>query len=151
MPKIQRIHATQHLMAAEESSIRPRTRQNRDDTLDWTLAILIKEFLHIRRQPITLFFMLVVPVMQTMIFGYAIDTQIENIPTVVFNMDGRQRSRELIEAFVNTRRFQMIEQVYDEESFRRALTSGRAKVGMRIPPDYTRSHCCGESRYKFRY
>ena len=53
-------------------------------------AVLVKEFFHIRRQPVTLFFMLVVPVMQTIIFGYAIDTQIENIPTVVFDLDGRR-------------------------------------------------------------
>lgn len=99
-------------------------------------AILIKELVHIRRQPTTLFFMLVVPVMQTIIFGYAIDTQIENIPTVVFNMDGRQTSRELTAAFENTRRFQLVGNVWDEESFQRTLTSGRAKVGIRIPPRY---------------
>ena len=53
--------------------------------------------------------MLVVPVMQTIIFGYAIDTQIENIPTVVFDMDGRRYARDLIAAFENTRRFRVPE------------------------------------------
>lgn len=100
-------------------------------------AILVKEFFHIRRQPSTIFFMLVVPVMQTLIFGYALDTEIEHIPMVVFNMDGRQRSRELIDAFVNTRRFEIQTEVHDEETFRRALTSGRAKVGLRVPPNYS--------------
>lgn len=99
-------------------------------------AVMLKEMVHIRRQPTTLFFMLVVPVMQTIIFGYAIDTQIENIPTVVFNMDGRQISRELSAAFENTRRFRFVGHVWDEESFRRSLSSGRAKVGIRIPPNY---------------
>lgn len=107
-------------------------------------AILIKEFVHIRRQPTTLFFMLVVPVMQTIIFGYAIDTQIENIPTVVFNMDGRDQSKELIAAFENTRRFRLIEYVQSEEAFQRAITSGRAKVGLRIPPDYAAQILLGE-------
>jgi ABC transporter DrrB family efflux protein len=107
-------------------------------------AVLVKEFFHIRRQPITLFFMLVVPVMQTIIFGYAIDTLIENIPTVVYDMDGRQQARELTAAFENTRRFDVIEHVYDEESFHRALTSGRAKVGVRIPPQYTDRMVRGE-------
>src|SRR5690606_5449932 len=50
------------------------------------LAIFIKEFAHIRRQPSTLMFMLVIPVMQTLIFGYAIQTQIENIPVVVLDL-----------------------------------------------------------------
>ncbi|TWT71476.1 ABC transporter permease [Crateriforma conspicua] len=107
-------------------------------------AVLIKELVHIRRQPTTLFFMLVVPVMQTIIFGYAIDTQIENIPTVVFNMDGRQQSRELVEAFENTRRFQLIDQVRSEEAFQRSLSSGRAKVGLRIPPNYVDQTLRGE-------
>ncbi|GAA4438671.1 ABC transporter permease [Bremerella cremea] len=100
-------------------------------------AVLVKEFFHIRRQPITLFFMLVVPVMQTIIFGYAIDTEIENIPLVVFDLDGRQSSREMISSFLNTRKFRLLKEVYDEESFHRALTSGRARAGLRIPPNFS--------------
>ncbi len=100
-------------------------------------AMLLKEFSHIRRDPATILFMLVVPVLQTTIFGYAIQQEIENIPTVVFNLDGRQASRELIDSFRNTRSFSILDAVYDDESFRRALVSGRAKVGVRIPPDYS--------------
>ena len=76
-----------------------------------------------------MFFSLLVPVMQTIIFGYAIDTQIENIPTVVFDLDGRRYARDFVAAMENTRRFEIVEQVHDDESFHRALTSGRAKVG----------------------
>jgi ABC transporter DrrB family efflux protein len=114
----------------------PRS-QPRSSSLSGLAAILVKEFLHMRRQPSTLMFLLVVPVFQTIIFGYALDTEIENIPTVVFNLDGRRASRELVEALVNTRKFTIQEYVYDDDSFNRALTSGRAKVGVRIPPDYS--------------
>ncbi len=107
-------------------------------------AVLVKEFYHIRRQPITLFFMLVVPVMQTIIFGYAIDTEIENIPTVVFDLDGRRYAREFVAAMENTRRFEMVAWVHDEDSFHRALTSGRAKVGVKIPPHYSDRMIRGE-------
>ncbi len=100
-------------------------------------AILRKEFSHVRRQPTTLFFMLLVPVIQTLIFGYAINIQIEHIPTVVFDLDGRRPARELIESFENTRTFTVVDQVFDDESFRRALTSGRARVGLKIGADYT--------------
>jgi drug efflux transport system permease protein/drug efflux transport system ATP-binding protein len=100
-------------------------------------AILTKEFFHIRRQPVTIFFMLVIPTLQTLIFGYAIDVKIEHIPMVVQDLDGRRQAQELIEAFENTRTFDVAERVTDDESFRRAITSGRAKVGLRIPPDYT--------------
>lgn len=101
------------------------------------MAMLLKEFSHIRREPATIFFMLVVPVLQTVIFGYAIETEIEDIPTVVYDLDGRRASHELVESFRNTRVFDIRESVYDDESFRRAITSGRARVGVRIPPDYT--------------
>ena len=46
-----------------------------------------------------------------MIFGFAIDTQIENIPMSVYDLDGRQQSREIVEAFVNTKRFKVVERV----------------------------------------
>ncbi|MFT7642931.1 MAG: ribosome-dependent ATPase, partial [Pirellulaceae bacterium] len=114
-----------------------RHKRNNGNTFNGLWAILVKEFVHIRRQPSTIFFMLVLPVMQTIIFGYAIETQIENIPLVVFDLDGRQASRDLTASFVNTGRFKVIEHVYDSESFHRALTSGRAKVGLRIPPYYS--------------
>lgn len=114
-----------------------RVRPRRGRTTDGLRAILAKEFVHIRRQPSTIFFMLVIPVIQTLIFGYAIETQIENIPMVVYDLDGRRQGRELTEALVNTHKFRVVEAVYDDESFRRALTSGRAKVGLRIPANYS--------------
>src|SRR5262249_32828868 len=53
------------------------------------------------------------------------------------NLDGRQASRELIDAFVNTRKFRIVEKVNNRTDFDRAITSGRAKVGIIIPPTYT--------------
>ena len=107
-------------------------------------AILAKEFLHIRRQPSTLFFMLVVPLLQTIIFGYAIETQVEDIRTVVLDLDGRAPARELIDAFENTRSFRVVERVFDDDTFVHAITSGRVSVGLKIPPDYTDSLVDGE-------
>lgn len=114
----------------------------RDTTLtgrstDGLWAILVKEFAHMRRQPSIVFFLLVVPVFQTLVFGFALDTEIENIPTVVFDLDGRRDARLLVESLENTRRFSIIGYVYDAEAFRRAMTSGRARVGLQIPPDYS--------------
>ena len=120
------------------------TRRRQGNTWAGLGAILVKEFAHIRREPTTLFFLLIVPVLQTIIFGYAIDTQIENIPTIVYDLDGRNSARELREAFGNTRTFHVIGRAVDQETFRRALTSGRAKVGVTIPPDYSEQLLRGE-------
>lgn len=100
-------------------------------------AVLIKEFYHIRRQPATIFFMLVVPALQTMIFGWAIRTEIEHITTVVLDLDGRRHSREFQESLVNSRQFTVIAQARSDAEFNAILRSGRAKVGLKIPPDYS--------------
>ena len=103
-------------------SCAPRRRVGR--TTDGLTAIMVKEFSHIRRQPSTLFFMFVIPVIQTIIFGYAIDTQIEHIPMVVFDQDGRAEGQRLTEAFLNTRRFELVGRV-----LRRRVISARHGVG----------------------
>lgn len=111
----------------------------------WGLwALLVKEFSHIRRDPSTIFFMLVVPIIQTCIFGYAIQTDIEDIPTIIYDLDGRESARELVDAFRNTRTFHIKAYVRDEETFYRHITSGRAKVGVKIPPDFTDRLLLGE-------
>jgi len=107
-------------------------------------AILLKEFAHIRRERTTLFFAFLVPVLQLSIFGYAIETTIENITTVVYDLDGRSDSRELVAAFENTRRFKIVEHVYTQADFDHAMAAGRAKVGVKIPPDFTERLLVGE-------
>jgi len=129
--------ANEEPSASSAASAAPEAARRRGRTTDGFVAITLKEFSHIRRQPATLFFLLVVPVLQTIIFGYAIDTKIDNVPTVVLDLDGRAESRRLVEAFANTRKFAIIDRVRSEEAFRRAMTSGRAKVGVKIPPDYS--------------
>jgi ABC-type multidrug transport system permease subunit len=101
------------------------------------LAILLKEFLHIRRDRGTIFFSFVVPALQLTIFGYAIDVTVEHIPLVVYDLDGRLESRRLVEALENTRTFEVVKKVQDASAFRRALDGGEAKSGILIPPGYS--------------
>ncbi|MCA9086399.1 MAG: ABC transporter permease [Planctomycetaceae bacterium] len=108
------------------------------------LAVFLKEFSHIRREPATLVFTFIVPVLQTIVFGFAINTEIENIPTVVLDLDGRQQARELRESFRNTRTFEIRWLVFRQSDFDRALSSGEAKVGIRIPADYSDRLVAGE-------
>jgi ABC-type multidrug transport system permease subunit len=108
------------------------------------LAILLKEFAHIRRDRTTLFFTFLVPALQLTIFGYAINVTIDYIPTVVLDLDGRQDSRAFTEAMVNTQTFSITERVVDIESLRRSLSAGRAKVGVVIPADYSERLLRGE-------
>ncbi len=111
------------------------------------LAVLLKEFAHIRRDRSTIVFVLIIPALQLMIFGYAIDVTIENIPLVVYDLDGRSDSRRLTEALVNSGTFRIEDRVQDAEAFRRALTSGKAKAGVLIPADYSERLLHGEQAH----
>lgn len=114
-----------------------QTENRRQRLFSGFLAILMKEFIHIRRERSTLLFMFAIPVIQLTIFGYAIDTKIEHIPTVVWNLDERAESRRLLESFESSRTFTVVERAHNDEEFRRAITAGRAKVGILVPPDFS--------------
>ncbi|MDX2197404.1 MAG: ABC transporter permease [Phycisphaerae bacterium] len=107
------------------------------------LAVLRKEFLHVRRERTTLFFALVIPVLQLTLFGYAIDTTVKNIRTVVLDLDRSSDSRRFVESLRNTQTFQLVDHVLDEAAFEGAIRAGRAHVGVRIPPDYSRALLSG--------
>jgi ABC-2 type transport system permease protein len=100
-------------------------------------SIFYKEIIQISRDPITLVLMLIIPMFQLTVFGYAINTDVRNIKTVVYNLDVGQQSRDLIAAFENTDYFRIIEYVGSDEALNRAIVGGRAKVGIKIPPDYS--------------
>jgi ABC transporter DrrB family efflux protein len=92
-------------------------------------------------------FAFILPAFLLTIFGFAIDVTIENIPTVVLNLDGRMESRELIAALENTETFEIIEDVQDLQSFHDALESGRAKTGILIPVEYSERLLHSEQAY----
>lgn len=100
-------------------------------------AIVYKETIHILRDPKTLLLMLVIPGIQLTIFGYAIHMDVKNIPTVFYNLDGRQASRDLIDSYKNSGYFHVVGQAFSDEELNHFIIKGRAKVGLKIPPDYS--------------
>ena len=99
-------------------------------------AILKKEIIHIKRDPATRF-VLAIPLIELLIFGYAIDTDVKNVNTVVFDLNRDAESRQLVKEFENTRYFKIVGEVHSDRDLRSAIVSGRAKVGIKIPPDYS--------------
>jgi ABC-2 type transport system permease protein len=100
-------------------------------------SIFYKEVIQISRDPITLLLMLVVPMIQLTVFGYAINTDVRDIKTAVYNLDVGRQSRELLAAFENTDYFRITQNVGSDEELNNAIVSGKAKVGIKIPPDYS--------------
>jgi ABC transporter DrrB family efflux protein len=101
------------------------------------LAALYKEFIHIRRDPATLVLTLAIPLLQITLFGYAINTDVKNIPTVVYDMDQRRAGRELIAAYRNTDYFRIVAEVHSDRELNDAIVAGRAKVGIKVPSDFS--------------
>lgn len=103
------------------------------------LPICRKEALHIVRDPGTLFFALLIPMLQLFLFGFAIDTNIRQIATVVLDESHTQESRQLLQRFAASDVFAIKGNVISKDALYDAIRSGRARVGIRIPYDYARS------------
>src|SRR6266550_1298205 len=108
---------------------------NSDFSFQRTYAVARKEFLHIIRDPATLFFALFIPVLEMFMLGYAIDTNVRNIRTAVFDAAGTKESERLLQAFENSQDFKIVRHVYTDEDLSEAIVAGRARVGIKIPPD----------------
>lgn len=100
-------------------------------------AVFYKEVLHVRRDPATLFFSLLMPVMQMFLLGFGIDTNIRQINTVVYNADGRRESRELLDRLKNSDTFHVARYVQSDDEMNNVIISGKARVGIKIPVDYS--------------
>lgn len=100
-------------------------------------AVFYKEVLHVRRDFSTLFFSLIIPILQMFLLGFAIDTNIRQINTVVYNADGRRESRELIDRLRNSDTFHVIRYVNNDQDLNDAIISGKCRVGVKIPVDYS--------------
>jgi ABC-2 type transport system permease protein len=100
-------------------------------------AVFYKETLHVRRDFGTLFFSLIIPLLQMLLLGYGIDTNIRQINTVVFNADGRQESRELLDRLKNSDTFHVIRYVTSDGEMNNMIIAGKAHVGIKIPVDYS--------------
>jgi len=100
-------------------------------------AVFYKETLHVRRDFGTLFFSLIIPLMQMLLLGYGIDTNIRQINTVVFNADGRQESRELLDRMKNSDTFRIRQYVNSDHEMNDMIIAGKARVGIKIPVDYS--------------
>lgn len=98
--------------------------------------VMRKEFIHIRRDPRTLAVMFIAPLMQLILLGYAATTDVRNIPLAVIDQDRTSASRTLIEAFVASGQFVVVQHAASDQELARSIDSGQARAGLIIPPGY---------------
>ncbi len=101
-------------------------------------AVLYKEVIHLRRDSLALFFALAMPLIQMIVIGFAIDTNIRQVKTVVLDEDQHLQSRELVDRLRNSDTFRIVSYVSSDREIRDAIVAGKARVGIKIPYDYSR-------------
>ena len=104
-----------------------------------TGAMLLKEFLQLRRDRLTLATMITIPLMQLLLFGYAINSMPRDLPTAVLLQENSDVGRVILKALENSRYFKVTRQVRDEAEFDEELQSGNALFGIEIPAEFERA------------
>ena len=106
-------------------------------------AIVVKEFIQMRRDRLTFAMMVGVPLVQLTLFGFAINSNPKNLPTAVVLGDNSPYVQTLLCGMRNSGYFEIRERL-DEAAAREALMLGRVQFVLTIPPDFSRSFLRGD-------
>ena len=107
-------------------------------------AIVLKEFVQMRRDRITFAMMVAIPVMQLILFGFAINTDPKRLPTVVFDASPSTYSRSFVASLENSGYFDVLTPPASVADAREAMAIGNVQFIVSIPPDFSRKLVRGE-------
>lgn len=108
-------------------------------------AMLIKEFILVFRDPRMRIVLFVLPVLQTVIFGYAVDMDVNNIPTAVMDRDNSSESRELVQILTSSGHFRLIRHLDSDAQARALLDRGTVRVALTIEHGFNEKLRRGET------
>jgi len=109
-----------------------------------TMAMLLKEFIQLRRDRISFGMIIMIPLMQLMLFGYPINTNPRHLPTAVLLQEQSDLGRSILKALENTEYFEITHEVKDEKEFDHLLASGSVLFAIEIPANFERAVRRGE-------
>src|SRR5438874_13747307 len=98
-----------------------------------SFAMVVKEFIQLRRDRVSFAMIVMIPVMQLLLFGFAINTTPRNLPTAVLLQEDSDLSRSILKALENTSYFHFTREVHDVAEFDNLLLSGKVLFGVEIP------------------
>jgi len=101
-------------------------------------AMLVKEFIQLRRDRVSFAMIVMIPVMQLLLFGYAINTTPRHLPTAVLMQEDSDLARSILKALENTSYFRFTQEVHDVDTFDNLLKSGKVLFGVEIPRGFER-------------
>jgi len=102
-------------------------------------AMVVKEFIQLRRDRVSFAMIVMIPVMQLLLFGYAINTTPHYLPTAVLLQEDSDLGRSILKALENTAYFRFTEEVHNVEEFDDLLLSGKVLFGVEIPRGFERA------------
>jgi ABC-2 type transport system permease protein len=116
-------------------------REARDTFGFWrrSYAMLLKEFIQLRRDRVSFAMIVMIPVMQLLLFGYAINTTPRNLPSAVLLQEDTDLGRSILKAMENTAYFRFTREVHTVEEFDNLLQSGKVLFGVEIPRGFERA------------
>src|SRR5258708_33146148 len=107
-------------------------------------AMIAKEVLQLRRDRLTFAMMFGMPIIQLLLFGYAIDADPHNLPTAILQADQSQITRSIVSALANTGYMRFTHRPTSEAEANALLESGEVQFVVTIPSDFTRRLVRGE-------
>src|SRR5262245_39768641 len=116
-----------------------------NSSLQRLLSVARKEVIHILRDRQTLLMTLFFPIVELIMLGYAIDTNVRNINTVVLDLAQTQESRALLQQFKASGDFNIVAVVHSDHEMQDWIVRGKARVGIKIPEYFGRRLQAGET------
>ena len=104
-----------------------------------SFAMVVKEFIQLRRDRVSFAMIVMIPVMQLLLFGYAINTTPRHLPTAVLLQEDSDLARSILRALENTAYFRFTRKVHDVAEFDDLLQSGKVLFGVEIPRGFERA------------
>jgi ABC-2 type transport system permease protein len=109
------------------------------------LAIIKKETVQMLRDRVTLGIALLIPIIQIILFGFAISMNVRHLPTVVADQSMDAASRAYLNSLVNSQYFDIVETLPDQAAVKQAIDDNQAQVGVVIPPDFAEKVSQGQA------
>jgi ABC-2 type transport system permease protein len=110
-----------------------------------TLAISRKELIHIRRDPISLLQVILLPVVLLLLYGYALTFDIKNVTVAVYDQERSQLSEDFINQLRGSDYFRLVKFTQDYGELKRLITEHKVQAGIMIPFDFSRQYQTGQT------
>ena len=108
-------------------------------------AVVHKEVIQIRRDRVSMAIPIMMPIMMMLLFGYAVNTEVDHVAMAVYDASHTQQSRAYTQAFASSNSFDIASAVQSEQEVTALIESGKAKVGLVIPANFASDSKAGRT------